>query len=80
MQVKILNRNSTVLDVDEAAQRLTGFGLRFAGIQMALQPPFEIEFPFSAGVRSKDGAAVLEVRGSYLALSALERRMKICLK
>ena len=64
-----------VLSVADAAERLAGLGLRFAGIDPVLVCPYEIEFPFSAGVRSPDDSLVLEVKGTYPALLALERRM-----
>lgn len=63
------------MGVEEAARRLTGLGLRFAGVEIVLQPPYEIEFPFSAGVRSPDDSVVLAVKGTYPALLALERMM-----
>lgn len=75
MQVKVLNGKETVMGVEEAARRLTGLGLRFAGIDSVLGVPYEIEFPFSAGIRSADDSVVLTVKGSYQALLALERRM-----
>lgn len=75
MQVKVLNGKEMVMGVDEAAQRLTGLGLRFAGIEDVLGIPYEIEYPFSAGVRSSDDSVVLAVKGTYQALLALERIM-----
>ena len=66
-----------VLSVDDAAARLTGLGLRFAGIDPVLGVPYEIQFPFSAGVRSPDDSVVLEIKGTYPALLALERRMMV---
>lgn len=77
MRVKILNGKEMVMGVDEAAQGLTGLGLRFAGIEHVLGIPYEIEFPFSAGVRSPDDSVVLVVKGTYPALLALERRMNV---
>lgn len=65
-----------VLSVDDAAERLTGLGLRFAGINTALQPPFDVDYPFSAGARSADDSMVIEVRGGYNMLLALEREMR----
>ena len=64
-----------VLSVEDAAERLTGLGLRFAGIDPVLGVPYEIEFPFSAGVRSPDDSVVLAVAGTYPELLALERMM-----
>ena len=64
-----------VLSVEDAAERLTGLGLRFAGIDPVLGVPYEIAFPFSAGVRSPDDSVVLAVAGTYPELLALERRM-----
>ena len=64
-----------VLSVADAAERLTGLGLRFAGIDPVLGVPYEIEFPFSAGVRSPDDSVVLAVAGTYPELLALERMM-----
>lgn len=64
-----------VFSVEDAAERLTGLGLRFAGIDPVLGVPYEIAFPFSAGVRSPDRSVVLAVKGTYQALLALERIM-----
>ena len=64
-----------VLSVEDAAERLTGLGLRFAGIDPVLGVPYEIEFPFAAGVRSPDDSVVLAVAGTYPELLALERMM-----
>ena len=70
----MLRIGDKVLSVADAAERLTGLGLRFAGIQGTLQPPFDVRYPYSAGVRGGD--VVIEVQGPYRELLALEREMR----
>ena len=71
--VKIRGR---VLPIADAAHRLSELGLQFAGIDPVLGIPYEIDFPFSAGARSKDDQDVIEIRGTYPALLELEREMR----
>lgn len=68
MNVKL---NGRVFPVEEAARRLAGMGLRIGEFPEALQPPFEIMFPFAVG--ASDGDFCLEIRGSYLAICALQK-------
>jgi hypothetical protein len=72
-RVKIVNGSERVFSVEEAARRLRGLGLRVGCTQEALGIPFEIEFPFCVGAASPDRSMVLEVRGGYNDLLALQR-------
>jgi len=63
-----------IMPVNDVAQQYAE--MRFAGIEMALQPCFDVRFPFGAGLRSRDDRDVVAVRGGYRALLALERIMK----
>lgn len=75
MLVKIVNGNEHILPVAEAARRLQGLGLRISETEEALVEPFEIEFPFRAGASSPDRSMILEVRGGYQELMALQREV-----
>jgi len=68
MNVKL---NGRVFPVEEAARRLAGMGLRIGEFSEALQPPFEIDFPFIVG--ASDGDIDVEVRGSHAAIRALQK-------
>jgi hypothetical protein len=70
MNVKL---NGRVFPVEEAAQRLAGMGLRIGEFSEALQPPFEIEFPFAVGASDSRREIVIEIRGTYAAISLLQR-------
>ncbi|MCK9571220.1 hypothetical protein M0R72_19885 [Candidatus Pacearchaeota archaeon] len=70
MNVKL---NGRAFPVEEAARRLVGMGLRIGEFPEALQPPFEIEFPFAVG--ASDGDMDIEVRGSHAAISALQKKV-----
>jgi hypothetical protein len=69
-KVKIVNGSEHVLEVEEAARRLKGLGLKVSRIE-TLSVPFEIGYPFHAGARSSDSAMILEVRGKYCDLLKL---------
>lgn len=71
MEVKIVNGSEHVFSVEEAARRLAGLGLRVGQFPEALSVPYEIDFPFAVG--ASDGDLCLEIRGSYKAISALQR-------
>ncbi len=71
--VKIINGSEHILPVAEAARRLQGLGLRVSATEEALAVPYEIAFPFRAGAASPDRSIVLEVRGGYKELMALQR-------
>jgi hypothetical protein len=68
MKVKL---NGRAFPVEEAARRLAGMGLRIGEFPEALQPPFEIDFPFV--VAAGDGDLCIEVRGSHAAIRALQK-------
>jgi hypothetical protein len=71
MQVKVINGSEHVFSIEEAARRLGGLGMRVGQLPEALSIPYEVEFPFSVGAGNSD--YVVEVKGSYNAILALQR-------
>ncbi len=71
--VKIINGSEHVFSVDEAARRLRGLGLRVGRTEEALSIPYEVDFPFVAGASDSRREIVIEVRGTYAAISALQK-------
>ncbi len=74
-KVKIINGLEHVFSVEEAARRLLGLGLRVSRIEDALGVPYEIDFPFVAGASDSRREIVVEIRGTYAAISALQKKV-----
>ena len=71
MQVKVINGSAHIFNVEEAARRLGGLGMRVGQLPEALSIPYEVEFPFAVRAGNRDYE--VEVRGSYNAILALQR-------
>ena len=70
-RVKIINEAEHIFSVEDAASRLSGFGMKVGDFPEALSVPYEIEFPFSVGAGNRDFS--VEIRGSYRAILTLQR-------
>lgn len=73
MNVKL---NGQVFPTEEAARRLTGMGLRVGMMEEALGIPYEIEYPFVAGAADREKEMCVEIRGTYAAISELQRMVR----
>lgn len=72
MNVKL---NGQVFPAEEAARRLAGMGLRVGRTEEALGIPYQIDFPFVTGASDSRREIVVEIRGTYAAISELQRRV-----
>lgn len=70
--VKIINGSEHVFSVDEAARRLKSLGMK-VGRMETLAAPYEIEYPFVAGAADREKEMCVEIRGTYAAISALQK-------
>ena len=60
-----------VFEVLDAANWLRNLKMRVGEFPEALQPPFEINFPFA--VAAESATDCIEIKGGYQAISALQR-------
>lgn len=75
MKLKIItDTTERVFSVDEAARRLKGLGMKVSRME-TLAAPYEIEYPFVAGATDREKEMCVEVRGTYAAISELQRRV-----
>lgn len=73
-KVKIINGSEHVFSVDEAARRLKGLGMKVSEME-TLAMPYEIDFPFVAGAADREKEMCVEIRGTYAAISELQKRV-----
>ena len=71
-KVKIINGSEHVFSVDEAARRIRGLGMKVSRME-TLAAPYEIDFPFVAGAADREKEMCVEIRGTYAAISALQK-------
>jgi|GEM_PF-2512573 len=72
--VKIINGSEHVFSVSEAARRLKGLGMKVSRME-TLAAPYEIDFPFVAGAADREKEMCVEIRGTYAAISELQKRV-----
>jgi hypothetical protein len=70
--VKVINGSTRVLSIGEAVEKFRAFGLKVGRIE-TLAAPYEIEFPFVAGASDASREHIVEIRGGYCNLLALQR-------
>ena len=73
-KVKIINGTERIFGIDEAARRLRGLGMKVSKME-TLAAPYEIDFPFVAGAADREKEMCVEIRGTYAAISELQRRV-----
>ena len=70
--VKIINGSEHIFSVSEAARRLRGLGMKVSRME-TLATPYEVDFPFVAGAADREKEMCVEIRGTYAAISALQK-------
>jgi hypothetical protein len=70
--VKVINGSTRILSIEEAAEKFRAFNLKVGRIE-TLTVPYELEFPFVAGASDASREHIVEVRGGYCDLLALQR-------
>lgn len=71
-RVKIINETERIFSVHDAARRLRGLGMTVSRME-ALSVPYEIDFPFVAGAADREKEMCVEIRGTYAAISELQK-------
>ncbi len=74
-KVKVVNGSEHVFTIEEAAEKFRAFGLKVGRIGV-LAAPFEVDYPFVAGASDASREHIVEIRGGYCDLLALQRAMQ----